>query len=174
MVELIPKEERKIFSAKDILFYFSIFLLIGAFLIYFILINFQQNSSDVLDALEQELIRRTTPKERALEKEVLGYKNKIDDFSSIFSKRNRAVAFFSKMEELTHPKVWFSSLELDLVNLTAAFVGESDSFLTLNQQISALRGKEGISETKLSEIKIKKDGAISFNLDITFDPEFIK
>lgn len=174
MVEIIPKKENKLFYSKDIFFYLSLSLLVGAVLAYALLINFQQNSLTVLNALEQELSRRTTPKEMTLEQEILGYKNKIDDFSSIFAGRKMSSSFFSEMEKLTNPKVWFSGVELNLASLEVGLTGQAESFSALNQQLSAFRGQKGVNEIKLSEIEIEKNGAIGFDLKISFSKELVQ
>jgi amino acid permease len=171
-IEIIPKRKvKKVFWANIIL-YLLLIIFLGFFVSYFILNKSQQKLAQELSELEKNLTR--TPAEKALEEELTGYQEKIGDIGPLISSHQFPVNIFDFFEKVSHPKVWFNRFDLiseqEVVNLS----GQTDSFETLAQQILIFEKEEIIRDINLPKVSISKEGKISFDLRLTFDPEIFK
>lgn len=174
MVEIIPKSFEEIPSWQRILLYSLVFLLIAVIVSLFLLTNFQKESESYLKTLKERLLEEGAPKVAELEEEILDYKKKIEDFSSLFENHILNTKFFDFIENKVHPQVFFSEINLDSKNSSLNLNGVTDSFLSLGQQISVFRKEELIKELVLSNISISEKGGIEFNLTISFEEELFR
>jgi len=94
MIEIIPKPAKKLPLWQDILFYISIALLLVTILSYFILAHFLKNSEKVLQDLDQRLAWEKTAEELSLEKEVISWQKKTEDFKKLIKEHILASNFF--------------------------------------------------------------------------------
>lgn len=170
MIEIIPKAAAKLPLWQNILFYFSIATLLATVLSYFILDHSLKTSSRALDNLEATLTRGKTASEIALEKETSDYQKKIEDFAELIKKHPSALNFFTFVEKVSHPKVWFPQISLNPQKGQMALSGEAENFSTLGQQILILKAESSIKNLKLSGISIGKRGRVNFALNFFLDP----
>ena len=173
-IEIIPKPVRKASPLQNILFYFAIGLLLLSISAYFVLGYFIKKSELTLQDLEETLAREKTEEEIILEQEVFGYKRKVEDFSTLISQHTYASRFFNFFENLCHPKVWFSKINLDMTNHRLLVSGKTDTFLILDQQLLIFRQEELIKETILTKLSIGNEGLVNFTFDLTFNPIIVK
>jgi len=180
-IEIIPKKPIKIALWLNILFGFSIFLLLMVGSSYFELKHLQENASTTIQALEAEIKEVKTiiktPEGKTLEeleKELEAEKEKIDDFSAVLTAHQLNSKFFPLLERATHPKVFFSSLNLNSKELNLALAGETESFQTLGQQIYIFQRIEGIQSVGLSGVSIGKEGRVNFTLSLSLAPTIFK
>ncbi len=147
------------------LFYFSIALLLIIAGSYFALGFFQEKSQKILDELKEE----TTPESQlsVLRKEIEDNQKRIKDFSDLIGNHKAPVNFFEKMEGLTHPRVWFSSVNLNIKKSEASLTGKAGSFEALGQQILLLKKEDFIENINLSGVSLNEDRGVSFNLNLT-------
>lgn len=169
-IEVIPKEAKKLPLWQNILFYFSIALALSFILGYFVLAHFIEKAEISLQNLEETIEQAKTPQQIALENEVLNYKKKIDDLALLISNHKIGSNFFDFLEKITHPKVFFSEINLDIKNGSLNLEGQTESFEALGQQILIFKEEEKIKNFKLSETRIGKEGRIEFSLRISLDP----
>ncbi len=175
MVEIIPKEVPAVPKWLNILFYFALILLIFSIIGFFILNNSLKNSKAELTDLESSLLKKETASEKiSLEKEILSYQNKIENFSSLTSQHLVSSKFFEIIQKITHPKVWFSTFSLNSREGSVELSGLSRDFESLEQQLLILREEKIIENVDLKNISITKEGGISFNLSLSFNPEILK
>jgi HAMP domain-containing protein len=174
MPEIIPKPKEKTPSGKIFLLSFSIALLIGVILSYFVLDFFQKKSLISLENLKTEVSQGKTTKEITFEKEIKSLEKKIKIFSQISEKHFLVTKFFEELEKLSHPRVWYSDLNLDIKGGKATISGVSDNFSSLGQQILIFENNPKILETNLSKISINRKGQIEFTLDLSLDPSIFK
>jgi len=174
MIEIIPKPAKKLPLWQDILFYLSIALLLVTILSYFILAHFLKNSEKVLQDLEQRLAREKTAEELSLEKEVISWQKKTEDFKKLIKEHILASNFFHFLEESCHPKVFFSKIDLSPLKGEAILFGQTENFSTLEQQISILKLKKEIKDLNLSSVSIGKEGKVDFTLNLSLDPQLFK
>lgn len=171
MVEIIPKSFEEIPAWQRILLYFLIFLLIAIIIIYFLLGNLQEKSETYFQSLEERLSKEKAPQIAELKEENLDYKKRIEDFSLLFESHILNKNFFDFIEAKSHPKVFFSEVDLNSQNSEASLSGLTDTFLSLGQQVLIFREDELVKDLILSHISIGKTGGVEFDLDISFKEE---
>ncbi len=174
MVEIIPKPIEKAPGGQKILFYFSTLFLIGVIASYFVLSSFQKKSQGELQNLEAMIAKGRTPEMVSLEKGILYYQRKIKDFSQIIDQHIFISKFFTLLEKKTHPKVFFSKIDLNSKDLRVNLSGETDSFFDLGQQFLILDSEPLFGSPNLSKVSISKKGKIEFELNFSPDPKIFK
>jgi len=166
VIQIIPKQRERSSFLANTLFYFSLILLLSVAVSYFVLNNFQQKAENDIGLLEAQLAAAEASPEAVLEKEVLNYQKKINDFSSLLSSHRYSSQIFPLIESVTHPKVVFSDFSLELAKGIVTLSGITDSFQTLDQQLTILKGEKLIKTAEVSDIVLEEDGRISFNLNL--------
>lgn len=174
MVEIIPKSTEKIPLWREILFYLSIILLLITISSYFILDHRLKNSEKVLANLRERLALEKTAEEIALEKEISSWQKKIEDFGKLIREHIFSSNFYTFLERVCHPQVFFSKSELIPANGKAILDGQAENFIVLSQQISILKSKKEIKNLNLSKVEIGKEGKINFTLNLSLDPILFK
>ena len=173
-IEIIPKPIEKIPSARKKLFYFSIFLFLGLLLGYFILTSLEKKSENTRDNLKEALLKRKTPETSSLEEEILNDEKKIKDFSPLLGKHFITSRIFEFFERSTHPRVFFSGINLNSLKSIAKLSGQTDSFLTLGQQLAIFEKEPLVEKVDISQVSITKEGKIEFFLNFSFNPKIFK
>ena len=174
VIEIIPKPIEKIPSYQKKLFYFSIFLFLVLPFVYFILTSLGKKSENILSNLEESIAKGKTPEIISLEKENLNYQKKIEDISPLLEKHLFPSKIFEFFERNTHPRVFFSEINLNSLNSTASLSGQTDSFLTLGQQLAIFEKNPLVEKVDLNQISITKEGKIEFFLNFSFNPKIFK
>ncbi len=173
-IEIIPKKVKAKLPVVNILFYLSLILLIISVLGYFILGYFQKNSARTLQNIENIISQKETPEVKALEKRIFGYQKKIEIVDSLLTSHQLSRNFFSFLENLSYPKIFFSKLNLDVGKLQASISGQAESFESLGQQLSIFRRGEFVKDVNLTEVSIGKEGEIKFSIELSFDSQMFK
>jgi hypothetical protein len=173
MVEIIPKPIEKVPSYPKKLFYFFIFLFFSLLISYFILTSLQQKSEALLSNLTETISRGKTSEIISLEKENLNYQRKIQDFLPLLENHKFPSRFFEFFETNTHPRVFFSQINLNSQDSLANLTGQTDSFSTLGQQLLIFEERPEVATPNLTRVSIGKDGKIEFTLNLSFNPKFL-
>ena len=173
-IQIIPKPAEKGPLWVDILFYFSLFLLILTIAVYFILNNMQQKINKEIFSLDAELNRIDASSEVMLEKEVLAQQAKITDFSNLTSNYLYILPIFDFIGKLTHPKIVFSIFSVSANANMVQVSGLADSFQTVGQQLLIFKNEKLIKQTELSNVSIGEKGKIPFNFTLLLDPGVFK
>ncbi|MFH1894359.1 MAG: hypothetical protein ABH813_00415 [Patescibacteria group bacterium] len=171
VIQIIPKRQEKLSVLANILLCFSLVLLAAVSASYFILNNSQQKTEKEIQLLDEKLALASASPEASLEKEVLNYQKKINDFSSLLASHKYSSQIFPLIESATHPKITFSKFSLEVNGQNIALSGTTDSFQTLGQQLIIFKNEKLIKEAKVSNIAFEKDGKISFNFDLILAPQ---
>lgn len=174
MVEIIPRPVVKSPRWINILFYISLVVLILMFFSYFILTSSVKKSQKTIQTLKEDIAKEETVENNSLEKEVFRLDKKIKDFSSLIEKHIISSNFFTLVEKLTYPSIWFSQLNLNSKDGKAVLSGHADSFAGLGYQLQILLKEPLIQSVSLDQISISKRGEVDFSLNITFDQEVSK
>ena len=169
MVEIIPKPIKKAPTWQNVLFYASLAFLAIVFIIYFIFGSLLKKSSEQLSNLETEVAKGKTADQQILEDRVLGYQKKIEDFSKLIQNYQKTSIFLDFIQRYTHPKVWFSSVNLTLDDRAVLLGGTAENFQVLGQQFLIFKNNPLIQSINFSNVLIGKDGKIQFNLKIILD-----
>lgn len=176
-VKIVPKTKIKTQSSRlhSFLFYFSLILLFISASTYLALdFYFLKNSSQRLEEVKKEFIDKESPQKKVLEKQVLTYQEKIEDFSLLFNDHRYSSKLFTLIESSCHPQVWFSSFSVNFEESTISLPGEAKSFRVLEEQIFAFKKQNFIKEVDLSDLSLGEEGKIDFSLNLSFHPEVLK
>jgi len=174
MVEIIPKQVEKTPFWQRILLYISMFLLAGIVLACSILNYSYKKSLVTLEELENAFDREKTQDKVLLEREVVNWEKKINDFATLGNKHYFVSKFFAVIEENCHPRVWFSKLNLDSTSNNFSVAGSTDSFSSLGQQLIIFKENPIFKNVTLSQVSISRNGQVEFALNITLDPKIFK
>jgi len=174
MVELIPKEAPQITRWLNIVFYFALILLFFSIISFFVLGNSIKTSQNKLQESRLTFSEAKTPERITLEKEILNYKKKIEDFSSLTPYHLENSTLFNLLEKTTHSKVWFSKINFSTEGGKVSFSGVTQSFESLGQQILIFKGENLISDVNLERISIDKTGRINFDMSFSFSSSQLK
>lgn len=164
MVELIPKQVPEIPKWLNILFYFSLALLILTITSFFILNSSISNRQETLEDLNQILLSKKTPERMALEEEVLNYEKKFGDFAFLSEGHLEISDIYPLIEESTHPQVWFSQFTLATSENVVNLSGKAQNFEVLGQQMLILGEKDFVRNLHLDSAGINKQGKVDFTL----------
>ncbi|MFQ6049965.1 MAG: hypothetical protein ACE5J0_02940 [Candidatus Paceibacterales bacterium] len=174
MVEIIPKPIEEVPGWQKILFYFSILLLLGVIVSYFVLVFLEKKSQVTLQNLEETLAKTKAQEIISLEKEIFGHQKKIRDFSPLFEQHILTSKFFEFLEKKSHPRIFFSQVNLNSGVSKVVLSGQADSFLTLGQQLLIFEAETLIKGLSLSQVSISKEGKIEFVLDLSLSPKIFR
>ena len=171
-IEIIPKKPERVFPWKDILFYFSIILLIVTAVSYFIIASLEKKTEATLLELEQKIAAIPVSE---LEKNILAREGKINDFGQIVDSHVFTTRVFELIQSKTHPKVYFSQISLSSKDLALNLTGETEDFVSLGQQMIVLEEETASDSAKiksvgLSSVGINKSGKVGFSLQIALSP----
>ncbi len=174
-IGIIPKKPAiKTSYWINFLFFFSI-----AFLLVIVGAYFFLNRSE--KQLQEELLYL----DKVAEYEEVAFKEderfinqqerKIKDFGYLINMHLDSSNFFSHLETVIHPEVWFSKITLDIDNLEVFLSGHAQSFVVLGQQIlilekDILKEHKTFKEIKLSNLALGEEGVV-FDLQISLSPK---
>ena len=169
VIQIIPKKsETKSPDLFNVLFYFCLFLLIVFILGSAALFLFQKNMNQTLQNLKTQIAAKGTPEELALEKTTLLAQKKINDFSDLINFHKSNSKFFTALESITHPKVFFSKEDLRISQGMVSLSGIAENFEALGQQFLIFKNEDYIKDVTLSKAVIGEGGKIDFSFDISF------
>jgi hypothetical protein len=167
---IIYQLKTKNFLWVNAILYFSIALLAGTIICFFI---FSAKISSLQGKLaeDQKLTASMgTPAQKDLEKKVFDYQKKIDDFATILGNHKIASNIYSLFEKLTLPNVWFYSISVNNDTGTIQLSGETETKEILAQQISIFEASEFISNVTNLSSGIAESGRLKFNLSLNLAP----
>ena len=173
MVEIIPKPIEKTPLWINVILLISIIVSVAAVGTYLFLGYSVNKSQKILEEKERELAQPLSPEEKALEGEILKYRQKLDDFSFFIEKHQMASGFFAFLEKTTHPQVLFSRLKLDIQEAEVQLSGESEK-TALGQQLLIFRQNEKKIKTELTALRPEEGEDVNFTVSLSLSPEIFK
>ncbi len=173
-MELIPKKTPELPYWLNILFYASLVLLIFSIISFFVLNHSIKKSQKTTEDLKESLIRIETPENLGLEKEILNYQKKIEDFPGLAKQHLETSKVFEFLQRVCHPRVMFSQFGLDARQGTLLLSGETQSFESLGQQYLIFKGESLIQNVDIEKISINKRGKVEFTFSISLDPKIFQ
>ena len=174
MVNLIPKPVKKISKNQQILLYFLVFSVIFLTTAYVFLISLEKKAMADLETIEQQISEQKTTGMASLESTIKDYKREIDEFVPYLSNHILITKFFDFLEKNTHPRIYFSQMNLRSSSASVSLSGKSDSFLSLGQQLMIFNNSSMVKSVSLSNISLSEEGSILFNLGVSLDSSLFK
>ena len=153
----------------DVIFYFVMSLLIATVLCYLIFL--------IKDNLLRQDIAKTdvalqtvgTDQQKKEEGEVINYRNKINDFSSLLRNHEFASNAFAFLQTQTMPNVWFNQFSLDEKNNDVQLSGEADSMDAFSRQVATFEVNKYIKKVGSINSSLGKSARTAFAIDLSLD-----
>lgn len=162
------------FSYENIIFYFSLIVLICVAGGYFFLYYTGQKLEEESLSLDATLAKQKTPAQKKLEQDVLSNQQRMTDFPVLIASHKVGSEFFRKLESLTHPYIVFNMAKVSPVMGTASIGGTADNFESLAQQLIIFEEAEGFgSGIDLAKIALNSEGRVDFVFSIKLDPSVL-
>ena len=175
VIEIIPKKaERKSINLIGTIFYFSVILLLSILLISLLLLVLQLTLSRNISNVKAKIDSVATTEDLVLERKVTLAQKKINDFTFLLANRESNEKFFAAFEQLAHPKIFFSEIDLQLSKGKATLSGKTDNFEILGQQFLIFEKENYVKNVALLKSAVEKDGKISFTMEVSFNSNHFK
>ena len=174
MVNLISKPLKKISKNQKILLYFLCFLVVFLTMAYIFLISSEKQAQANLQIIEQQIFAQKTTEMANLESTIQSYKREIDEFIPYLNNHILITKFFAFLEKNTHPRIYFSQMNLKSSSANVSLSGKADSFLSLGQQLMIFNGSPVVKSVSLSNISLSEGGSIIFSLSLSLDSALFK
>ena len=174
-IQIIPRPEERKPVLPEVLFYFSLALVVIAAASYFILANMLQKTGSSILAIDKEMAELDSSPVRQLEVKIMEYQKKINDFSRLIGGYKYSSQIFPFIEGLSHPDLSFSDFNASIDSNTVSVSGTAQSFQTVAQQLMIFRNDKLIKDVALTEVSLGEKGGIPFAFDLVLAPGvFIK
>ncbi len=173
------KQRNKIPKSVDLLFNFSLILLLLVTGSYFFINFLMANTEEVRKEIEANIEKKKgeIPDRENVENIARDYFNLIEDFKLITSNQQSISLVFNPLEEMIHPGVSISSATVNLENNTMQMSGEAENLVAVGQQFQALKSNKNILSVDLESMIVlreDKSGKILFSFSITFKKDLFK
>jgi len=133
----------------DIVFYFLVAFLIALVLSYGIfwirIVSYQKAINQQIAVLDTV----GTEQQKAQEKEVLSYIQKVNDFAGLLQNHRFSSNVFQLIQDKTMPYIWFNQFALDQKNNSVQLFGEADNVENLSRQVVNLEGSDYVEKINL-------------------------
>lgn len=101
-------------------------------------------------------------------------KRYINDFKVIFENNPKTSNFFVNFNRFLQPNINYSNLKLDSSSRKVSLTGSAQSNSYLMQQISVWENEEFLENYELSNINLKENEEVTFNVVLTFKQSLFK
>jgi hypothetical protein len=169
-VTIIPKQKFEYPLWTQALFVGSIVFLLAVIGGFFLLAQLQGRAQRELERVQGVLAQGKTSEEMRLEQSVFRYRDKFNDFAELAAARTDARPVFEFLEQYTHSRVVFTTLNFEPKLRTLKLVGATQDFRTLQEQMAIFQNKEELAALTLSNIVLGEKGLVLFQLDMGFQP----
>ncbi len=162
----------KKFWWMDVIFYFVISLLVATVLCYLIFLvknNFQREDIKKENAALQTV---GTDQQKEYEKDVINYKNKINDFTELFKNHEFASNIFAFTQTQTMSNIWFKQFSLDKKNNGVQLSGESEDMDSFSRQVATFENEDNKKYVKsIGTLNSSLGGSakVEFNMNLVLD-----
>ena len=153
----------------DVIFYFTMSLLVATMLCYLIFIF--KNNMQAEDIKNQEAALQTvgTQQQKDYEKDVISYQRKIADFARLLKNHEFASNVFVFMENQTMPNVWFKQFNLDEKGAQIQVSGEADDMKVFVRQVAGFENNEYVKSVDLLNSSLNESARVNFNLSLSLN-----
>jgi len=162
----------KKYITVDYAFYISSILLAAVVFGYFIF-NFEvQLKNQKIETINSKSLNLSAGEGQTLNKKLLAYKNKIDDFAVILENHKITSNVLDFMEKNTLSNIWFSSFNMKGEVYEINLSGESANMEALSQQVKVFEENlDYVKDISVLDSQSNSSGKINFTISLSLDPE---
>ncbi len=154
----------------DTILYFVVALLLATIFCFLIFTVKISGEKKTIALLEGKIANIGTREQRRLEKEVLEYQSKIDNFATLLSAHKIPTNIFDAIKSLTLPNVWFNNLSIDAASSVVSVLGETEDIPSFSRQIEVIENQDFVIDVTGLTFDLGESGRITFNFEIAIDP----
>ncbi len=136
----------------DLFLPISIILFIIMGLFYISLFYLNAKAEETGEILENNIEQKEKEIPEEIEKDAKKYSNIIEDFKELLEDHTIASPFFDLLENMMHPRVMMSSIDMSFEDNEAVISGKGEGFISVGQQFYVLKTRDFISEVTLDEM----------------------
>lgn len=144
------------------IFFVAAAVLTGALYFYR---NFQTNN---LSDQKSSLQKLETEFEPALISELDKVSSSVSFSKTLLKNHLKTSQIFTMLEQNTLPEIAFSSFSYNSDTKSLALIGEASSYGTISSQASVFESLQNAASAKFSNLGLKDNGKVTFNLIIVF------
>ena len=174
MVNLIPRQIKKLGKKRMALLRFLIFLVPFLTFIYISLASWKKQAQLNIEDVDSQILTQKTAEMVNLENNLRVYKTDVDTFVPYLNNHILTTSFFNFLEENTHPNIYFDQMSLKSSSANVVLSGKADSFLSLGQQLMIFNDNSIVQNVSLSNISLSEEGNIIFNLSLSLNSSLFK
>lgn len=176
--EVGTKKEIKEFNWPNIVFYFSLVLLLISVLSYFVLTYLIENTRSEIEDLDKAINAQKTENNELIDY-LEGEEEIINDFSKILNEHKFTNQIFDAVEEITHKEVILENFTFEPEKLLLSVSGTVSNFQALGEQLLIFQEEkekdENSEEKKMVEWNLYvisyRENSIEFKLDLVLAPQ---
>lgn len=163
---------QKKFSLENFTFNISLIIVAAVIGTFFYLQYAVSDKNAEYESLSIDATMNKTAGQKKIENQVLITQQRLNDFSSLIDGHKRITAFFTGLESVMHPDVFFTGCFLKTKQSAVELSGRAKTFEALGQQVSMLLSAQNlISDAKIEKIGIDEQGNVDFDLLINVEPQ---
>ena len=157
------------------LFTFVVIIFLLAIGAYFGLDYWNQKQEEKLNILTLEFQSLRDSFALEDEKEVILFEKKLNILTKLFANHIYFSEVLKSLEELTHPKVSYNSLDFSIDKNLISLSGVAENQAVLSEAVSGLvNNPEKIKAVAVKEMQLNKENQATFSLDIYVQPNILK
>jgi Tfp pilus assembly protein PilN len=164
LVKIIPKPKPKLPGWINFLFWVSVLILVFLIGTFFYLQYQNSLLKEKNNSLQNQINELDVKIKKELKGEVFKISEKIKDFSQILKEHKIISNFFEFLKSISHPRVQFTSLNLNAKNYEVTLRGITENFQVLGEQLLVFKENENIKNLKVFNISLNKEGKVEFSL----------
>lgn len=173
MVQVIPRETKpqasKLNTILPWLSLLLVFIVLAA--VFFFSLRIKAGNERLAE-LDKQLSEAKSQEQAETEKKLRTYKKKVNNMLDILRQRERAAMFYTFLEDLVHPNIYFTGLSLDMEKGIAVLEGLSKDFKSLGQQVAVFKNSDYVYDAQATAVSLVEEEGIGFTIEITlFEPE---
>lgn len=169
-VTIIPKQKLEYSPWTQVFFFGSILFLLAVIGGFFLTLQLQGRVQKALEKIQGVLAQGKTPEEASLEQSVFRYRDKFNHVAQLAAERRDVRPVFEFLEAYTHPRVVFTTVDVEPGLATLKLVGATQDFKTLQEQMIIFQNREELAGLTLSSIVLGERGQVIFQLEMVFKP----
>ena len=153
----------------DVIFYFVVSLLVATVFCYLV---FMFKNGMIKDQISKESAKMEsvgTQDQKNRETNVMGYQQKIGDFTVLLKNHEFASNVFAFMQAQTMPNIWFSQFSLDEKNSAIQLNGESDNLDAFSRQVAVLEKNKYVKSITSFNSSLGEAARTEFNIGLVLD-----
>lgn len=169
---LMPKKRESTDALVQIGAIFSVFLIIVAIIVYFVIGNLSKSAQEETQTIIENIKNSTKDKIEA-ESELMKYKKKVSLFNELLSKHKTPSKVFNFLEAGIMPEISLSSAKANLLEGQMTLMGTAPTFLAVGKQYKVFQQSSDVAKVVVESVGMAQNKKINFSFVIHFNPEVI-